>query len=383
MLVIKNLGAISDLKINLNRFVVLVGENQSGKSLIIKTVALVKAIYNKMCYSKFLEVKGIHYDLSALLRNFELDDFWREDTVIEFFVKNKSVIKLENKLSKKTGFAPKIFFNYDNLEEEAIFGETAIINDFRQSLPELLKINKNLPFLMDELATNFRKAVDEFGNFKFSSLDLKLYKQKGAFFNEYILEGKNYKARLNHSSSSEKNISVMELICDYFAKKYDFSESVKKAVGEAITSGADFTKFEAIAKKLENNKVKTFLNLFIEEPGSNLFPAQQKKIVFYLASLLQAKNKPDIIISTHSPYVLTLLNNLLFAGELYAGKKVDKSKLENIIPQKYALNLNEFNAYLIKNGEAIDIIEDGLINADVIDEASTQIMDEFSALVDL
>ena len=100
MIVIKNLGGISDLKINLNRFVVLVGENQSGKSLIIKTVALVKAIYNKMCYSKFLEAKGVNYDLSALLRNFELADFWREDTVIEFFVKNKSVIKLENKKTK-------------------------------------------------------------------------------------------------------------------------------------------------------------------------------------------------------------------------------------------------------------------------------------------
>lgn len=382
MLVIKNLGAISDLKINLNRFVVLVGENQSGKSLIIKTVALAKAIYNKMCYSKFLEAKGVHYDLPALLRNFELADFWREDTVVEFFVKNKPVIKLENKKTK-TGFAPKISFNYDNLEKEVIIGETAIINDFRQSLPELLKINRNLPFWMDELATNFRKAVDEFGNFKFSTLGLKLYKQKGAFLNEYILEGKNYKVRLNHSSSSEKNIGIMEIICDYFAKKYDFNESVKKAVSEAITSGADFTKLEAIAKKLKNNKVKTFLNLFIEEPESNLFPAQQKKIVFYLASLLKAKNKPDIMISTHSPYVLTSINNLLFAGELYASKKVDKSKLENIIPQKYALNPSELNAYLIKNGEAIDMIDDGLINADVIDEASTQIMDEFSALVDL
>ena len=381
MLVIKNLGGISDLKINLNRFVVLVGENQR----IIKTVALVKAIYNKMCYSKFLEAKGVNYDLSALLRNFELADFWREDTVIEFFVKNKSVIKLENKINKKTktDFAPKLFFNYDNLEEEAMFGETAIINDFRQSLPELLKINKNLPFLMDELATNFRKAVNVFGNFKFSTLDLKLYKQKGAFLNEYILEGKNHKARLNYSSSSEKNISVMELVCDYFAKKYDFSESIKKAISEAIISGADFTKLEAIAKKLKNNKVKTFLNLFIEEPESNLFPTQQKKVLLYLASLLKAKNKPDIMISTHSPYVLTSINNLLFAGELYASKKVDKSKLENIIPQKYSLNPSEFNAYLIKNGEVIDMIDDGLINADVIDEASTQIMDEFSALVDL
>ena len=91
------------------------------------------------------------------------------------------------------------------------------------------------------------------------------------------------------------------------------------------------------------------------------------------------------MISTHSPYILTSLNNLLFAGQLYTDKKVDKNKLKDIIPQKYKLNPSEFNAYLIENGALIDLIdkESGLIRADKIDEISTQIADEFDALLSL
>ena len=91
------------------------------------------------------------------------------------------------------------------------------------------------------------------------------------------------------------------------------------------------------------------------------------------------------MISTHSPYILTSLNNLLFAGQLYTDKKVDKNKLKDIISQKYTLNLNNFNAYLIENGALIDLIdkEIGLIRADKIDEISTQIADEFDTLLSL
>ena len=91
------------------------------------------------------------------------------------------------------------------------------------------------------------------------------------------------------------------------------------------------------------------------------------------------------MISTHSPYILTSLNNLLFAGQLYTDKKVDKNKLEDIISQKYTLNSSNFNAYLIENGALIDLIdkESGLIRADKIDEISTQIADEFDMLLSL
>ena len=91
------------------------------------------------------------------------------------------------------------------------------------------------------------------------------------------------------------------------------------------------------------------------------------------------------MISTHSPYILTSLNNLLFAGQLYTDRKVDKNKLKDTISQKYTLNPSNFNAYLIENGALIDLIdkESGLIRADKIDEISTHIADEFDMLLSL
>ena len=252
-LVIKNFGPINDLRIQLNRFVVLIGESGSGKSIIMRTASLIKFIYKKMYYKQLLKESGIKKDpfrfvLPTLLRASELDDFWRDDSFVEFFIENKSIIKLENK---------KVSLNYDNLEKNILVGKIAMINDFRHALPELLKLNRNLPFLIDDMAINFRKAVEEFGKFELSSLNLKLFKQGKGFLTEYLLENQDYKVRLNHSSSGEKNISVMEVICDYFAKRYDFNESIKNAVGEFISSNVGFENLEKLSKYLSTSEKPT------------------------------------------------------------------------------------------------------------------------------
>lgn len=61
-----------------------------------------------------------------------------------------------------------------------------------------------------------------------------------------------------------------------------------------------------------NNKNAYFI---IEEPESHLFPDAQKKIAEFI-SLARKGGKNQMFITTHSPYILGVINNLLYANKI-------------------------------------------------------------------
>ncbi|EFM2972991.1 ATP-binding protein, partial [Campylobacter jejuni] len=93
----------------------------------------------------------------------------------------------------------------------------------------------------------------------------------------------------------------------FIINKNNLKEQYQR-IEEEISERVDSLKF------LFSQKNKPSLDIFIEEPESNLFPINQKNMAYYLASLRNSKNKPNIIFSTHSPYILTSLNNILYAS---------------------------------------------------------------------
>jgi ABC-type cobalamin/Fe3+-siderophores transport system ATPase subunit len=125
--------------------------------------------------------------------------------------------------------------------------------------------------------------------------------------------------------------------------------------------------------------------IYIEEPEAHLFPATQREIVELMAETFRAREKEMcVVVTTHSPYILTALNNLLQAGQRYS--KADDAlaaKLGQIVPKSRSLNPGEVVAYTLENGGARSIItpETKLIDASIIDEVSTQIAVEFDRLL--
>ena len=89
--------------------------------------------------------------------------------------------------------------------------------------------------------------------------------------------------------------------------------------------------------------------------------------------------------STHSPYILTSINNLLLASQLIKQDKNLKEKVGEIIRDDFLLDVSHLEAYLISDGAAKSIIdtETGLINADEIDGVSVSLAQEFDKLLDL
>lgn len=125
---------------------------------------------------------------------------------------------------------------------------------------------------------------------------------------------------------------------------------------------------------------------YLEEPEAHLFPSAQSMVVEMLATLVLAeRGGTDLLVTTHSPYVLAKLNNLLKAGEL--SLQLPKSRLpdlEKLIPQACWLSKKDLKAFAIQNRQLVDISDtEGLIDGDYLDSVSTDISIEFGALLSL
>ncbi len=125
---------------------------------------------------------------------------------------------------------------------------------------------------------------------------------------------------------------------------------------------------------------------YIEEPEAHLFPLAQSKLVEALVSILtKLGSNTDIVVTTHSPYVLAKINNLIKAGAL-SRKNSDalRKKLELIIPRRSWLPGRNVKAYAIREGVVGGIKDsDQFIDAEYLDGVSGEISREFSELLDL
>lgn len=123
--------------------------------------------------------------------------------------------------------------------------------------------------------------------------------------------------------------------------------------------------------------------IVVEEPEAHLFPSAQKKVLELIMLLVNATNS-QVLITTHSPYVLTSVNLLAYSG------KVEKSKSTNktIVNKKFRVTPNSLDAYMINSQpkfkfESIIDTNLGLINAEKIDEISNEINELIDKLTDM
>ena len=117
--------------------------------------------------------------------------------------------------------------------------------------------------------------------------------------------------------------------------------------------------------------------VFIEEPEAHLFPVAQKNMVdliVFVANILSSR----FYITTHSPYILSAINNCLYAGKL----KKDKCEISSVFDIDMTLNVGDISVCMYENGCLKNIVDSelGLIDIAKIDECSKTINDEYSEL---
>ncbi|MBF5094409.1 AAA family ATPase [Azospirillum sp. INR13] len=125
--------------------------------------------------------------------------------------------------------------------------------------------------------------------------------------------------------------------------------------------------------------------VYIEESEAHLFPSAQSTLIEYFAEIVSNVDlRTSMFLTTHSPYVLAKINNLLRAGiiEQEYGEKV-KDELDEVVRKKVRLAPGSVAAYAIQDKEVKSIIYDGAIDAAYLDSVTDDITEEFSRLLDL
>jgi len=223
--------------------------------------------------------------------------------------------------------------------------ERIMISNFADNIFSFIQDNVKIPHCIATFGRVFEIARNEIENYEIPFLkNTTIFKENGRSVIN-INDTKNLP--LTQTSSGMQSVIPLALITEYYSKK-------------------------------EN------ICFIIEEPELNLYPSTQKKLSeFFIEKCL--KNDNHLIITTHSPYILTAFSNLIEAGNLANSPEATKEKLREIIPEKYWINFDNVSAYYVANGVAKDILdkEERSIDANAIDDVSEEIDEEFNAILDL
>lgn len=120
----------------------------------------------------------------------------------------------------------------------------------------------------------------------------------------------------------------------------------------------------------------------IEEPEAHLYPEAQMYLIQLLAMMMNHNPKNQLIITTHSPYILTVINNLIYAHEV--GEK-HRQVVAGLIEEKSWINPLNVNSYMLANGNVEDIFDSELkmIKAECIDGVSSILNEQFDNLLNI
>lgn len=127
-------------------------------------------------------------------------------------------------------------------------------------------------------------------------------------------------------------------------------------------------------------------DFIVEEPELNLYPTTQKEVIHFLIHRsIQNRNNNNLAITTHSPYILSALNNLLFAFIVARKHPKKKEIIQQIVSETIWINPDEFNAYYLSNGVAKQIFDKSneLISQNELDDISEDIQGENDSLMEI
>lgn len=369
-LVIKNFGPIKSMDLELGKMTILIGEQATGKSTIAKVLAV----------CRYVDLLNADLQQLELFRNtlkfWNIDLFLKKDTYIyyenedfskelnnnDFTYKPKSDFIISYLESLK-GFYAKNNINFTDIDNT----DFEFINSLTISVNSVLETSFFIPTErgLQSIFSLGKGSINNMSDVLFEQLS-KLSSITKSFNQEVLIKPIGVK----YLTKNDKG----------FVKKFN-----EKTAFSIENSASGYQSLIPIVLSVYNYKGK-HKNFIIEEPELNLFPKAQKKLMEFFVENINT-NQHSFLLPTHSPYILSSLNNLLYAyhvGHLNHGQF--KEKVDKVIPEKYWLNPNEISVYYLKdNGTCIDIFDtdENLINTDYIDSVSREISKEFDELLSM
>ncbi|MFK7949119.1 MAG: AAA family ATPase [Saprospiraceae bacterium] len=440
-IIIKNFRAIEYAEIELKKVLVLIGEQATGKSTIAKLIYFFKTIQN----SFFVRVyTNGDTDLEKFIwRTFiEFFGLVKNDFEVEFWFDEERKICIKNQENTSSVSIVNIDYNNENLKSivENINEQKNNLTTDRQQL--LMTLGKSLSIAFRKVFNN--KSNDNLYTIAGRNVTVSYSNIFEQYINTkiqiFLSENNN---QLDFDNTDERLmvnfIQKVNIIKDRFNKNNTFQGLIgyQKDLGVTLEKEEEFERYnleklthkiEKILKGkyqisnnyerliLENGKsiplsdassgqqeaIRILQDLFllildnrkflriIEEPEAHLFPIAQKELIELLALAVNYQPENQLIIATHSPYILTVFNNLLFANRVVEKNPDAKAEVEAIVEEDFWLKAEDFSAYALGRDDDDDLYcrsivneKTGMIAQNYLDEVSEILGARFQALFDI
>lgn len=251
--------------------------------------------------------------------------------------------------------------------------------------------------LRNVLEQNRKQAFEKTGQTVDETLMLafveRVFKNKGIFkkyqsFSGLINTQKDEDNRLIIAEQIIKDILKGEYVIDQWGEKIKIDNNNFVYLQNASSGQQEIIRIlqDIFLVILDKQKVLRI----IEEPEAHLFPVAQKQVIELLSMMVNANEQNQLIITTHSPYILTVINNLLFASRIISKNGNAKEEVNKIIKEEFYINPSEFSAYSLGNSllggkycEDIFNPQTGLIRESYLDLVSDILGTDFNRLYNI
>lgn len=429
---IKNIGPIKEIEVQLKRFNVIIGPQSSGKSTIAKIISFCRWLEKDCVRHQRLSHLKSEFIKKAFVTYHNLSSYLSADSFIHYqsevlgfkleggsitlakgkeFSKSKisknAYIPSERNLISIPGiFDTKMPDNYilsflsdwkrirEKYEGKSVTeiiptGDSYYYDDEKKTDMLQIKSGNSLPLSVAssglQSVTPLVVYINYITDWIYTHKEEKSAEEKDAIWEAAL-------ANVMDTHSERKGLGALDLI-----KSEKVPDGIKDGFRDILARLKNLEKEAAgddmlkgiIERKEEFSRV-AFSNLVIEEPEQNLFPETQRKLIEYIFRKIN-KERDTLVMTTHSPFVLYALNNLLLG---YLAKRENEEIVGEItrIPQESFINPEDMNVWELRDGFIENVegkrnvtIQDerGLIRNNYFDRVMGNVMSDFKNLLGL
>ncbi|MDX9694333.1 MAG: AAA family ATPase [Bacteroidales bacterium] len=333
------------------------GDQGSGKSTIAKLISsfswLEKALIRGDVKEKWISQYNRFVNSHCAYHN--IQNYFQENTKLIFkgtkykFIYESKKLTIEHLHNNEAYLMPQIMY-------------VPAERNFMSVIEDAEKI-KNLPHPLSTLLTEYEKAKKSIGNK--ISLPIDGYSFQYDKLNKVSwLHGDGFKLRLHEAASGFQSLVPLILVTRYLSNRISEKEEnshnkssvelnarLEKRIRQLLLD-------ENLNEDIRNSLISQLNTLYhndcfwniVEEPEQNLFPKSQKNILMELLNAFNSKNGNGLIITTHSPYIVNYLTLAIKANEIICEDDGVNKQLENIVPSKSRVSIDNIAIYEMENG---------------------------------
>lgn len=339
---IKNFGPISNsTQIELTPLMLLIGRQSSGKSTFMKVLCFCRWIEKKiMTSTEDLINQYTHYNrFIKELKSFHRlnDDYFKDDTELKYDGDVLTIV-----YTGRTGNARIV--RKRSFAEQRYNSKLCYIPAERNLISAIQNVDKTYKATERDILFNFiyewNEAKEPYTRehpFRLAATGGFSYvNQSGA---DILLREDGYETPAFYASSGMQSVMPLDVMTNY----------ITNCVGK--NAPLSMVEYNEISKTDHERALRRLVyqsaQLFIEEPEQNLYPESQRLVIMSIVrslnqALANGSEQSMAVITSHSPYVLSVVNVLLAAARV-AHEGLD----QDVIDKACVLPASSISGYYI------------------------------------